>query len=228
MVEDAVRRLNMNPLWKNFLASLTPGVRWLLAVLTAAGLATVIGRLTHTFDLDGWLALSAQTFWHGQLWRLVTYAVLPAGLLNFFLNAFALVVLGGWVERARSKGGLWIVCVVSAAGAGLAEVLLPFSNSTALTGAGPMMAGLLAAWCFLCGHERISVVPFGEMMAWHLALLAGAISLLAALFTAGWRTAAIMAAGGLSGWLYVWLHQKWLMHHAARVMPSERISRLEL
>jgi membrane associated rhomboid family serine protease len=91
-----------------------------------------------------------------------------------------------------------------------------------------MIFGLLAAWCFLCGHERISVVPFGQMIAWHLAAVAGAVSLLFAAFSAGWRMAAVMAAGGLSGWLYVLLWHKWLMSRASRVVPSERISRLEL
>jgi hypothetical protein len=40
--------------------------------------------------------------------------------------------------------------------------------------------------------------------------------------------AIVMAAGGLSGWFYVWARHKWLMSRASRVVPSERISRLEL
>jgi len=218
----------MNRFWKQFLTSLTPGVRVLLAVLTVAALATLIGQLTHAFDLNGWLALSAQPFWHGQIWRLVTYAVLPAGLLNFIFNAFALVMLGGWLERVRSRSELWIICVVSAVGAGLAEVLLPFASSIPQTSAGPMIFGLLAAWCFHCGHEKIFMIPFGEMLVWHLALVAGAASILFTLFSVGWRIAAVMAAGGLSGWLYVWLWGKWLMNRPGRNVHSERISRLEL
>jgi membrane associated rhomboid family serine protease len=214
--------------WKQFLAALTPGVLVLLVVLMATGLAAFIGRLTHAFDLNGWLALSAQQFWHGQIWRLVTYALLPAGVLNFILNAFALIMLGGLLERVRSRGELWIICIVSAVGAGLAVVLLPFLNSAPLAGAGPMMFGLLAAWCFHCGHEKISMFPFGEMTVRQLALAAGAVGLLVIFFSAGWWMTAVMVAGGLSGWFYVWVWHKWLMSRASRVVPSERISRLEL
>ena len=218
----------MKRLWQQFLDSLTPGVRVLLGVLTVAGLATFLGQWTRTFDLNGWLALTAQPFWHGQIWRLMAYALLPVGILNFIFNAFALIMLGGWLERARSRSELWIICAVSVAGAGLAEVLLPFSSAIPLAGAGPMMFGLLAAWSFLCGHERVSMIPFGEMIVWYLAAVAGAASILLTIFSAGWRMAAVVAAGGLSGWLYVWLWHKWLMSRASRVVPSERISRLEL
>jgi hypothetical protein len=47
-------------------------------------------------------------------------------------------------------------------------------------------------------------------------------------FTAGLVTAIIMSAGGLTGWLYLWLKHKWLMSRASRVAHSERMSRLEL
>jgi membrane associated rhomboid family serine protease len=218
----------MNQFFKGFLASLAPGARALLAVMTLVCLATFIGLWTHAFDLSGWLALTAQAFWHGQLWRLVTYAALPAGLLNFFMNAIMLVMLGGRLERIWSQRGLWMVCIVSTIGAGLAEVLLPFSNSIPLAGAGPMIFGLLAAWCFFCGHERIYLPLFGAMTVWRLVLIVGAVSFLVAMFTVGWRMTAVMAAGGLSGWVYVWLRQKWLMSRDSRVVPSERISRLEL
>lgn len=215
----------MKRFWNQFLSALTPGVRILLVALTATALATFAGQTTGAFNLDDWLALNAQQFWHGQIWRLATYALLPAGIVNFILNAFALVVLGGWLERVRSRGELWIICAVSASGAGLAAVLLP---SAQLTGAGPMMFGLLAAWCFHCGHEKVSVFPFGEITVRQLALAVAAVSLLFMAFSSGWQMATVMAAGGLSGWLYVWLWHKWLMSRAASVATSERISRLEM
>jgi membrane associated rhomboid family serine protease len=117
---------------------------------------------------------------------------------------------------------------VAAAGAGLAKVLLQFSNPLPLVGATPMMFGLLIGWGFLCGHESISMLPFGEMTVWKLVLFAGAVSFLIMVFTAGLVTAIIMVAGGLTGWLYLWLKHKWLMSRSGRVVPSERISRLEL
>jgi membrane associated rhomboid family serine protease len=218
----------MKRLGQQFLDSLTPGVRILLAMLTTAALVTFIGQLTRAVDLNRWLALTAQSFWHGQLWRIVTYALLPAGILNFIFNAVALVMLGGRVERVRTRVEMWIICIVSTTGAGLAEVLLPFSSSIPLAGGGPMMFGLLAAWCFACGHERISLIPSREITVRQLALVFVGVSFFVMVFTAGWRSAAVMAAGGFNGWLYVWLWHKWLMSRAGRVAPSDRISRLEL
>src|ERR1035437_7672922 len=213
---------------QRLLVSLTPGVQWLLGLMAAVYLAAVIGKLIHAFDLYDWLALSGPKFWSGQIWRLVTYALLPAGILDFLMNSIALVMLGGMLERHWSRGELWLYCVVAAAGAGLTKVVLQFSSPLPLTGAAPMVFGLLIAWGFLCGRENISLIPFGEMIVWKLVLVAGAISFLIMFFTAGLVTAIIMAGGGLTGFLYLWLKHKWLMSRASSVIHSERINRLEL
>ncbi len=218
----------MKNFWHRFLATLTPGVRVLLGLLTAVWLVTVIGKSLNTYDLHDWLAVSGPMFWSGQIWRLVTYALVPTGIMAFFMNGIALVMLGGTLERHWSRGEFWRYCLVAAAGAGLAKVLLQISNPLPLAGTTPMMFGLLIGWGFLCGHENISLVPFGEMTVWKLVLVAGAISFLVMFFTAGPVTAIIMATGGLTGWLYLWLKHKWLMSRAGSTIQSERISRLEL
>ena len=218
----------MRNAWQRFLAVLTPGVRVLLCLLAAVYLVAVIGRMIHAFDLYGWLALSGPDLWRGQVWRLVTYALLPAGIMDFVMNAIALVILGGLLERHWSRGQLWLYCLVVVAGAGAAKVLLQFSNPMPLTGAAPMMFGLLIAWGFLCGHEVINLVVFGQMTVWKLVLGAAVISLFIMVLTGGLGTALILAAGGLTGWLYLRLTHKWLMSRASRINRSERISRLEL
>jgi membrane associated rhomboid family serine protease len=218
----------MKKFCERFLGALTPGVRVLLGLLAAVWLTAVVGKTLHTFDLRDWLAVSGPKFWSGQIWRLMTYALLPVGIIDFFMNGVALVMLGGLLERHWPRGEFWCYCLVAAAGAGLAKVLLQFSDPLPLVGAAPMMFGLLIGWGFLCGHEKIFTFPFGEITVWKLVLAAGAVSFLIMCFTAGAVTAIIMAAGGLTGWLYLWLQHKWLMSRPARVVPSERISRLEL
>ena len=218
----------MKMFWQRFLAALTPGVRILLGLLAAVYLAATAGTFLHAFDLRDWLAVSGPKFWSGQIWRLATYALLPAGIMDFLMNGIALVLLGGMLERHWSRGEFWRYCLVAAAGAGLAKVLLQSSNPLPLVGAAPMMFGLLIGWGFLCGHEMISIIPFGEMIVWKLVLAAGAISFLIMFSTADLVTSIIMAAGGLTGWLYLWLKHKWLMSRPASAVPSERISRLEL
>jgi len=218
----------MRNVWQRFLAALTPGVRVLLCLLAAVYLAAVIGREIHAFDLYGWFALSGPDLWRGQVWRLVTYALLPAGILDFVMNAIALVMLGGLLERHWSRGQLWLYCIVVVAGAGAAKVLLPFASPMPLTGTAPMMFGLLLAWGFLCGGEVINLLVFGQMTVWKLVLGASAVSLSIMMLTGGLGTALILAAGGLTGWLYLRLTHKWLMSRASRTTHSERISRLEL
>jgi membrane associated rhomboid family serine protease len=213
---------------QRFFALLTPGAQVLLGLLAAAYLAAVIGKLIHAFDLYGWLALSGPKFWSGQIWRLLTYALLPAGILDFIMNSVALVMMGRLLEGHWSRGQLWLYCVVAAAGAGLAKVVLQFASPLPLMGAAPMMFGLLIAWGFLCGRENVAIVAFGEMAVWKLVLGAGAVSVLIMFLTAGLVTAIIMAAGGLTGWLFLWLKHKWLMNRDGIVVHSKRINRLEL
>ena len=76
----------MRNFWQRFLAALTPGVQIMLGLLAAAYLVAVIGKLTQTVELYGWFALNGPKFWSGQIWRLVTYALLPAGILDFLMN----------------------------------------------------------------------------------------------------------------------------------------------
>ena len=80
----------------------------------------------------------------------------------------------------------------------------------------------------LRGHENISLVLFGDMTVWKLVLVAGAVGFLIMFSTAGLAAALIMAAGGLTGWVYLWLKHKLLMSRPASAVRSERISRLEL
>jgi membrane associated rhomboid family serine protease len=214
--------------WQRLSASLTPGVRVLLGLLAAAYLAAAIGTMLHAYDLHGWLALSGPDLWRGQVWRLVTYTLLPAGILDFVMNAIALVMLGGLLERHWSRGQLWLYCLMVVAGAGMAKVLLQFASPLPLTGATPMMFGLLIAWGFLCGNQVINLPVLGQMTVRKLVLGAAVISLFILFLMGGLIAPLILAAGGLAGWLYLWLKHKWLMSRAGRVNHSERISRLEL
>jgi len=218
----------MKRIWHRFLASLKPGVRILLCLLSAVYLAAIIGKFSHAYDLYRWLALSGTNFWHGQVWQVVTHPLLPTAAFDFVLNGLMIVLLGGLLERIWSRSELGMYCVVAAVGAGLAKVILQFSNPAPMAGAGPLVFGLLAAWGFLFGHEKVPMGSFGEMTVRQLALLAGVISLVTMWFSAGLINAVIMLAGGLAGLLYLWLRSKMLMTRKSRIVDSDRMNRLEL
>ena len=218
----------MKRIWHRFLASLTPGVRILLCLLSAVYLAAIIGKFSHAYDLYRWLALSGTNFWHGQVWQVVTHPLLPTAVFDFVFNGLMIVLLGGLLERIWSRSEFGMYCVVAAVGAGLAKVILQFSNPAPMAGAGPLVFGLLAAWGFLFGHEKVPLGSFGEMPVRQLALLAGAIGLVTMWFSARLINAVIMLAGGLAGLLYLWLRSKRLMTREGRIVDSERMNRLEL
>jgi membrane associated rhomboid family serine protease len=218
----------MKRIWHRFLASLTPGVRILLCILSAVYLAAIIGKFSHAYDLYHWLALSGTNFWHGQIWQVVTYPLLPAAVFDFVFNSLMIILLGGLLERIWSRSELGIYCVVAAVGAGLAKVILQFSNPAPMTGAGPLVFGLLVAWGYLFGHEKVPLGLFGEITVRQLVLLVGIISLVTMWFSAGLINAVIMLAGGLTGLFYLWLRARLLMARGSRTVDSERINRLEL
>jgi membrane associated rhomboid family serine protease len=215
----------MKIIWQRFIGSLTPGTRALLVLLAVIYLTSALGGLVHAFDLPSWLAVSAPAVWHGQVWRIVSYALLPAGIFDFLMNSFALALLGGQLERHWTRGRLWRFCTVAAGGAGLAHIFL---SELPMTGAAPMMFGLLIAWAFECGNQPAQFPLFGEMTVKQMVLIFAIVSLAIMFFTAGLNRTFVMAAGGLSGWLYLWLRHKLLMSRAGRSVESQRINRLEL
>jgi len=218
----------MNRFWHRFLASLTPGVRVLLCLMSAVYVAAVTGKLTNSFDLYRWLTLSGPGFWNGQIWQLASYPLLPVTVLDFAFNSLMIVLLGGLLERLWSRSEFWVYCAVAAVGAGLAKVILQSASSFPMAGMAPVVFGLLAAWGYLLGHEKVPFVFFGEMTVRQMVLLAGAISFVTTLLSTGLANAIIMLAGGLTGWLHLWLRSKMVLTRASRVVNSERINRLEL
>jgi membrane associated rhomboid family serine protease len=218
----------MKRLWHRVLGWLTPGIRGVLGLLSAACLATLIGTFSGLYDLDRWLALSGPGFWSGQFWQIITYVILPVSLVNFLINGLMIAFFGGSLERIWSRREVWFYCVLVTAGTGLAKVLFQFSLPSSLAGSAPLFFGLLAAWGFLFRNEKISLGWGGEITIGLVAFLAGIMNFALILFSAGLSNAFIMSAGGLAGLLYLWLQAKIIMARASRVVLSDRIRRLEI
>jgi membrane associated rhomboid family serine protease len=208
-----------------FLQSLSPGVRTVLSVLAMVYLAEAVGRWSSAYDLSAWLALSGVAFWKGRVWSALTYVLLPAGILDFLFNGMLIACLGPLIERAWSRCELWSYCLITAAGAGLVKVALQPSSHGLLTGTGPVVFGLLAAWARLYGGEEIRLGLIWQTTASWAALLLAAIAFLMMAASAGLINAVVTLSGGLMGWLYISL--RWKARHG-RPLASERMRRLEL
>ena len=218
----------MRLIWHRFLPSLTPGVRAVLVVLAAVYLAEAIGVWTSAYSLSAWLALSGPGFWHGRVWAVITFVLVPAGILGLLFNGMMIACLGPLIERAWSRGELWSYCLITATGAGLVKVALQPSNPALLIGAAPVVFGLLAAWARLYGREEIRLGFIWQTTARRAALLLAAITFLMMVMSAGLVVAIVTLSGGLVGWLYLSLRWKVNLARRSRTVTSDRMSRLEL
>ena len=218
----------MRLIWHRFLQSLTPGVRTALIVLAAAYLAQIVGLWSSAYNLSAWLALSGPGFWHGRVWSLITFILAPAGILDLLFNGMMIACLGPLIERAWSRGEFWSYCLITATGAGLVKVALQPSNPAPLTGVGPVVFGLLAAWARLYGQEEIKLGLIWQTTARRAALLLAAIAFVMMAVSTGLVGATITLSGGLVGWLYLSLRWKVNLARRSRPVTSERMSRLEL
>jgi membrane associated rhomboid family serine protease len=214
----------MKSAWQTFLTWLTPGVRMILLCLAVTAALALAGKWTHTCDVSGWLTASAHGFWHGQIWRIFSYALVPRSLSDLAMSALGFIVIGSQLERHWSRGELWWFCAVTAAGGGLMNVSL---SAAPLVGAAPVTFGLLVAWGWISGSEEVLAPLAGRVTVRQLVLVLAGAGLLVTFFSAGLTPALVTAFAGFSGWAYLWLQRKRLMSRSAHSFRSERINRLE-
>jgi membrane associated rhomboid family serine protease len=207
---------------RRFLAWLTPGTRWLLGLWVAGAVLRFVA------GAGFWLALTATAIWHGQIWRAVTYALLPNSLGDFLLNGVALMLLGTTLERRWSCRTLLVYSLFVVAATGLSMAAVQPTSTVVWRGSGPLLFGLLAAWGRICGHERIRFGPSLELTAMKAALVFGAASLLLTAFMAGWMNALFAGLGAAWGLGYLWTRSKMGEIAARPIAVSQRINRLEL
>ncbi|MGA2747949.1 MAG: rhomboid family intramembrane serine protease [Verrucomicrobiota bacterium] len=203
----------MRAFYQRVAAMLTPGVGFLLALWIGLFLTS------RFYPLRDWLALSGPAVWHGQVWRLASYAALPASWPDLLMSSIALVWFGGTVERFWRAGEFLLYCLVAAAGAGLVKVALQYFSPGALLGPGPVCFALLAAYARLCAQDAVmrqTVILFAVISVLLLGSVAGVIS------------AVIALSGGACGLGYLWLRSEWRRPRGGQNAVSQRISRLEL
>jgi membrane associated rhomboid family serine protease len=217
---------------RNFLPrffSTLPWVSRLVILLYAAGFPLALAaQYTHTCDLYRWLALVPSLVWRGELWRTLTYAFLPGGVVDWVVSLFWLATLVSVLGRNWRAHELWTYCLLTTLAGALVVTLGLRSAPVSVVGNGAILFGLLGAWYRMYGRERLILLGIGEMSVRQAAIIVAVIEVLILLFSLGWFVTLAMMSGGIVGTLYLILRGRQALNRRSQVLDSQRIARLEL
>jgi len=217
----------MKRIFDNAFFSLRMGARLLLLLFAFAYPLALAGHYSHTFQVYSWAAFSPIPVWKGEVWRLLTYAFLPMGILDWLISLFWLSTLVLVLGRIWTGRELWIYSLLSTLVASLMLTVLQ-QPAFPYAGNGAMILALLFAWVRLYGRERIILLGFGEMSVRQAALVLFIVQILILFFTGGPIVTLAMLAGGMAGWLYLFLRGHHALNRRSQALDSERIARLEI
>ena len=181
----------------------------MLAIFGLGGAALLLISLSPSVNPFRWVFLSPALVWHGEVWRLFSYALLPGGLIDWMLGVIWLSVLGGRLERIWSSWTFWAYCLLAAIGGAVPFLLLGNSVRIAVIGSGPLIFGLLTAWYRLCGFEDIIVLGLGRVSVRQAAIIIAIINLVLVAGRSGWLGAVCELGAPVAVWLGLSL-QLWL------------------
>jgi membrane associated rhomboid family serine protease len=218
----------MKNLFKNLYSSQTAGARLVLLTYALGFPLALAGLYSHTFDLYGWLALVPALVWKGQVWRMVSYALLPGGWVDWVVSLFWMATLISVLGRNWTARGFLGYCLLGIVAGALPVVLLEPGMDIGLAGNAAMIFALLAAWDWFYRRERLILLGIGKISVRQAAILIAIINSLILFFCDGWFLMLAMWGGGLAGWLWLAVRAKMFMGQSAQQIRSERVARLEL
>lgn len=219
----------MKQLFKNFFISLPVGPRLIVLVYAVAFPLAWAGNAAGLCDLYAWFGLIPARVWHGEVWRLFTYGLLPAGPIDWLIGTFWLATLASILGRTWTTWGFWGFCLLGGLGGAAPVMALRPGMTGMVVGNFAMVFALLVAWDWFFKNERLILLGIGELSVRQAAILIGVInSFMAFVSCGGWFLMLAMWCGGLAGWLWLALRQKLFHGKSAQQIRSERITRLEL
>jgi membrane associated rhomboid family serine protease len=218
----------MKAVFRNFLSTLPNGAYLLLLLYALAFPLVMAGSYAGAFELYPWMDLSPALVWHGEIWRLVSYAFLPNGVIDWVVSLFWMATLVAVLGRNWSARDLWTYSLLAIIAGALVVVVVKPGMQMGVVGNGALIFGLLAAWYRLYGRERIIMLGIGEMSVRQAAVIIALIEVLISFFCLGWFATLAMMCGGGAGALYLFLSGKHALNRRSRSVDSERIARLEL
>lgn len=151
-----------------------------------------------------WMALSLGSVLGGEVWTLVSYALLHDlnGISHVLFNLLALYFFGVPYVRAHSRRQFWVLAVAAAAVGGVLQIALGvlLGENTLMVGASAMCMALLADYAMANPDAKVLLFFALPVQARYLVPIALGIDVLASL--SGSDVAVGGHAGGaLVGWL---------------------------
>lgn len=200
-------------------------------------LLALVFLLQDLLGLKAWGILTPESAFHqGQLWRLLSYALLHQDFLHLFFNLFGLWVFGAELERLWGSRSYWLYSIGCAAGAGLAHVLLDTwlsGRASGVMGASGVVYGLMAAYGLIFRQRRLLFLGLIPVKAGVLALGLGALALVSGVAQSKDGTAHFAHLGGMLAGLSMlyfaplreslrfWRHRRRMLRHLRRVSPGQ-------
>ena len=179
--------------------------------------------------LVDWLGLSPALVWKGQVWRVLSYAVLAGGVVSWIVDLFWLATLISILARDWSSEKFWGYCLFAALAGALPIVFIKPGADVRVLSAGAIIFALLVAWDRFYRRERLLMIGLGEVSVRQAAIFIAVINGAMTFFSCGgWLFTLSMMCGGGAGWLCLAIGQKRVMSRHSQVAESERIARLEL
>jgi membrane associated rhomboid family serine protease len=218
----------MSGLWRKFILSLTPGARLAVSLWAGVFLLSFLLASFARADLGAWLGLTGPSLHHGQFWRLVSYALLPASLMDLIFTSVTVLWFGGMLERYWLPRDFFFYCAIATVGSGLAKILLEPLSSTPLLGPGPIAFAVMVATARICANEPMNFIPNLPLSMRQGVILLAALTAVMMITAVGWRGAVVRCAGGGLGLVYLWCRSHAGEPRSARPAVSQRIHRLEL
>src|SRR5579859_3172538 len=214
----------------------TPAVKWLLAINLS------IFLVLRLFDLSDptahivaftfkFFALQAQTFIHGYVWQLVTYAFIHFDPLNILGVLLSIWFLGSFLESAWGTRRFLTFYLMCAVAGGIGSTALVYALRTPLgfnmpfTGANGAILGMLAAIGILWADLEFMMIPFPFMIkAKYMVAIAIVVDMVYS-----FREGGVVYLGEFGGLIYALLYVKFMMRsprrqYAPGVYPGRGLS----
>jgi membrane associated rhomboid family serine protease len=186
-------------------------------------------KLTGHSVIVEWLGLAPALAWKGQVWRLMSYALVAGGVVAWAVNLFWFATFISILRNDWSSLSFWIYFLVAAIGGAVPLILIfPHADFRVLAAGAPVLA-LVVAWDKFYRHERVVMLGLGEVSVRQSAVFIAALNLVICYFSCGgWLLTLSMMCGGVAGWLWLTIGQKRVMSRGSKIVASERVARLEL